>query len=577
MRRTFEDTITTTPSSTRPIRSPTDGGPRPGTAGRRASLRLGAALGVLALLVALPVAVVALVGLPRARRTEPTRAVGSARRHRHRADRHRAVPGAVGVVRRHRGRRDRAGRHLAQPAPGRTVGAAVGVTHRVGAAAGAGRDDLVDHRGGLGAHLGGRPRFDGIGRRRAAAGSRGDARWARRLDPDPHVDVRRRTPSGRRGRDTPYSVAVRLGDASLRDHIIELNRGRTTPTGAAWNGGVFPDGMHVVVPDGSLDHRLQTWSAYEVIEGDSVYRIAARLAADGGRVRDVADEIIERNIGRADERRPRVRRPVAHQGRLAARGARAGEPGHRRRPVRRPPAPVRRGDGGAHGARRRVVLEHRRGPPRQHRARRRRTAGGRAGRGDDRPERADARSLGRDAHRARRSAAVAGDRGGRAGRRTTGPAGRHAGDRRRPGTRCVRTAAATVDHGAGRRHAADRCDAADRGHHHLGGTGGNTHRRRHRPGHRPGPGPPGAGHHQPRSRSTAVRRRAGADRVAAPTPAAPCRPTCSSRTAHRSRHRRPSGCCARSAQASEHCVSTSRFGRRGITWPAPGHTYWPQR
>lgn len=105
------------------------------------------------------------------------------------------------------------------------------------------------------------------------------------------------------GRDTPYSVAVRLGDASLRERIIDMNRGRSTPTGAAWSGGVFPDGMHVLLPEGSLDHRSTVWTTYQVVEGDSVYRIAARLAAessgrDGGRVRDVADEIIERNIGR---------------------------------------------------------------------------------------------------------------------------------------------------------------------------------------------------------------------------------------------------------------------------------------
>ena len=101
------------------------------------------------------------------------------------------------------------------------------------------------------------------------------------------------------GRDTPYSVAVRLGDPLLRDRIIELNHGTIAPDGSNWTGGVFPAGMVVNVPEGLLDERLPTWTPYTVEEGDSVYRIATRLAdGDNRRVRDLADAIIDRNLGR---------------------------------------------------------------------------------------------------------------------------------------------------------------------------------------------------------------------------------------------------------------------------------------
>ncbi len=101
------------------------------------------------------------------------------------------------------------------------------------------------------------------------------------------------------GRDTPYSVAVRLGDPQLRDQIIALNHGATGPDGSSWTGGVFPAGMVVEVPEGVGGPRPTTWVPYAVEEGDSVYRIAAHLAnGDNSRVRDLADAIIDRNLGR---------------------------------------------------------------------------------------------------------------------------------------------------------------------------------------------------------------------------------------------------------------------------------------
>jgi LysM repeat protein len=102
------------------------------------------------------------------------------------------------------------------------------------------------------------------------------------------------------GRDTPYSIAVRLGDPTLRDRIIELNRGTgTSRAGSVWTSGVFPEGMSITVPHGSLQAGRQAWTTHTVVAGDSVYRIAAALSTDdGGRVRDVADQIIDRNMGR---------------------------------------------------------------------------------------------------------------------------------------------------------------------------------------------------------------------------------------------------------------------------------------
>ncbi|MDO8362848.1 MAG: hypothetical protein Q7V88_08120, partial [Actinomycetota bacterium] len=51
------------------------------------------------------------------------------------------------------------------------------------------------------------------------------------------------------GRETPFSVARELGRPELRDRIIELNSGRQAPDGSAWQGGVFPLGMKVVLPE----------------------------------------------------------------------------------------------------------------------------------------------------------------------------------------------------------------------------------------------------------------------------------------------------------------------------------------
>ena len=75
------------------------------------------------------------------------------------------------------------------------------------------------------------------------------------------------------GRETPYSLAGALGRPELREQIIQLNHGRPGPDGVAWQGGVFPAGMRVVLPQ---EHAVLTplGPAHEVAAGDSYWQIA---------------------------------------------------------------------------------------------------------------------------------------------------------------------------------------------------------------------------------------------------------------------------------------------------------------
>lgn len=98
------------------------------------------------------------------------------------------------------------------------------------------------------------------------------------------------------GRETPYSVAAKLGDPLLRDSVIAANRGRVAPDGTTWNGGVFPSGMTIELPEGVQLPQPLRWREYTVADGDSAFGIATTLAT-GARVREVADLIIERNSG----------------------------------------------------------------------------------------------------------------------------------------------------------------------------------------------------------------------------------------------------------------------------------------
>ena len=75
------------------------------------------------------------------------------------------------------------------------------------------------------------------------------------------------------GRETPYSLAAAIGRPELRDRIIELNAGRFGPGGQQWQGGVFPAGMEVVLPQ---EQAVPTplGPAHVVVAGDSYWEIA---------------------------------------------------------------------------------------------------------------------------------------------------------------------------------------------------------------------------------------------------------------------------------------------------------------
>lgn len=103
------------------------------------------------------------------------------------------------------------------------------------------------------------------------------------------------------GRATPYSLAVRLGDAALRERIIAANRGRPTPEGGTWTGGVFPEGMSVVVPRGLHDDltTAPTWRVHVVQSGESIHAIAGDVCNDDPAVLGATVEaILIRNLGR---------------------------------------------------------------------------------------------------------------------------------------------------------------------------------------------------------------------------------------------------------------------------------------
>lgn len=104
------------------------------------------------------------------------------------------------------------------------------------------------------------------------------------------------------GRSTPYSLAVALGDTALREEIIALNLGSPTPDGGTWTGGVFPEGMAVVVPDGGVVATpvgvVDTWAVHDVVAGDSVYGIVEALCDDDlACVGDGVAAVLDQNLG----------------------------------------------------------------------------------------------------------------------------------------------------------------------------------------------------------------------------------------------------------------------------------------
>lgn len=103
------------------------------------------------------------------------------------------------------------------------------------------------------------------------------------------------------GRETPFSLATMLGNANLRERIIELNVGRVGPDGMVWQGGVFPMGMEVALPQEQVV-RTPLGAAHEVVGGDSYWAIAdnhltVQLARDATaqEVKEYTDSLISLN------------------------------------------------------------------------------------------------------------------------------------------------------------------------------------------------------------------------------------------------------------------------------------------
>ncbi|MEM1332861.1 MAG: LysM peptidoglycan-binding domain-containing protein, partial [Actinomycetota bacterium] len=80
------------------------------------------------------------------------------------------------------------------------------------------------------------------------------------------------------GRATPLSIAVDLGDESLRDDIIAMNRSDD------WTGGVFPEGTVVTVPFIETTSSATTpTGTYVVQPNDGMWNVAEALLGDGSR------------------------------------------------------------------------------------------------------------------------------------------------------------------------------------------------------------------------------------------------------------------------------------------------------
>ena len=85
------------------------------------------------------------------------------------------------------------------------------------------------------------------------------------------------------GTQTALSIAVDLGDESLRDEIVALNRSKD------WAGGVFPAGSRVHLPatatataaSTSATTELVAATSYEVADGDGMWTVSEALLGDG--------------------------------------------------------------------------------------------------------------------------------------------------------------------------------------------------------------------------------------------------------------------------------------------------------
>ncbi len=95
------------------------------------------------------------------------------------------------------------------------------------------------------------------------------------------------------GRSTPLSVAVDLGDETLRDDIVAMNRS------PQWSNGVFPAGMLITVPvietqTPPSDNLAPGW--YVVQDNDGMWNVAQALLGDGARHHELRELLIGQEV-----------------------------------------------------------------------------------------------------------------------------------------------------------------------------------------------------------------------------------------------------------------------------------------
>ena len=116
-----------------------------------------------------------------------------------------------------------------------------------------------------------RPRV-GADRSDRSRGIDGDGRVAHAVVD--HVRRRRRHNRGRAGSGDAVLAGSVGGRHRLRERDHRLQSAATRPEGDAWQGGVFPAGMDVVLPDEELVDARRCGPAHEVVRGDSYWQIA---------------------------------------------------------------------------------------------------------------------------------------------------------------------------------------------------------------------------------------------------------------------------------------------------------------
>lgn len=98
------------------------------------------------------------------------------------------------------------------------------------------------------------------------------------------------------GRETPLSLAVDLGDETLRDDIIAMNRS------SEWTGGVFPAGTLVTVPvvAGAAATASSTApglvTEYEVQANDGMWDVAEAILGDGSLHHELREQLIGQEV-----------------------------------------------------------------------------------------------------------------------------------------------------------------------------------------------------------------------------------------------------------------------------------------